>query len=130
MNKLYVSVYPLPQGSPTYSCRSSQGTELSSPNCYYRNKFKPSSLIIFFFFLIHKKYYIKKKEISFGGKRRGYSYLALSVKIKGNRDFPGSPVVKTSPSNAGGESSTPGLGPKSTHAFCQKRTEHKREAEL
>ena len=32
------------------------------------------------------------------------------------RDFPGSPVVKTSPSNAGGAGSIPGWGAKISHA--------------
>ena len=32
------------------------------------------------------------------------------------RDFPGSPVVKTSPSNAGGAGSIPGQGAKIPHA--------------
>ena len=37
----------------------------------------------------------------------------LKVKI---RDFPGGPVVKTSPSNAGGAGSIPGWGAKIPHA--------------
>ena len=36
------------------------------------------------------------------------------------RDFPGSPVVKTSPSNAGGAGSIPGLGAKISHVLRQK----------
>ena len=32
------------------------------------------------------------------------------------RDFPGGPVVKTSPSNAGGAGSIPEMGPKIPHA--------------
>ena len=35
-------------------------------------------------------------------------------------DFPGSPVVKTSPSNAGGEGSIPGWGAKIPHALGPK----------
>ena len=36
------------------------------------------------------------------------------------QDFPGGPVVKTSPSNAGGSDSIPGQGAKSLHAWCPK----------
>ena len=36
------------------------------------------------------------------------------------RDFPGSPVVKTLPSNAGGAGSIPGLGAKIPHALRPK----------
>ena len=37
-----------------------------------------------------------------------------------NRDFPGGPVVKTSPSNAGGAGSIPGQGAKIPHASWPK----------
>ena len=37
-----------------------------------------------------------------------------------NRDVPGSPVVKTSPSNAGVAGLIPGWGAKIPHAFDQK----------
>ena len=37
------------------------------------------------------------------------------------RDFPGSPVVKTLPSNAGGEGSIPGQGAKIPHASWPKK---------
>ena len=42
----------------------------------------------------------------------------LKKKKKNNntRDFPGSPVVKTSPANAGGAGSIPGQGAKIPHA--------------
>ena len=36
--------------------------------------------------------------------------------LKQHRDFPGDPVVKTSPSNAGGAGSIPGQGVKIPHA--------------
>ena len=36
------------------------------------------------------------------------------------RDFPGGPVVKTSPSNAGGVDRIPGQGAKIPHAFGPK----------
>ena len=39
---------------------------------------------------------------------------------KYSRDFPGSPVVKTSPSNAGGVGSIPGRGAKIPHASWPK----------
>ena len=43
-------------------------------------------------------------------------------------DFPGGPVVRTSPSNEGGESSTPGGGAKILHASRPKKPKHKTEA--
>ena len=46
------------------------------------------------------------------------------------RDFPGSPVVKTSPFNAGDVGSIPGWGTKSLHAFWPKIPKHKAEAIL
>ena len=45
------------------------------------------------------------------------------------RGIPGSPVVKTSPSNAGGAGSIPGRGAKFPHASWPKR-KHKTEAIL
>ena len=56
-----------------------------------------------------------------------YYHLESSVpswfrgfKVKQNGDFSGGPVVKTSPSNAGGAGSTPGRGAKIPHAFQPK----------
>ena len=46
------------------------------------------------------------------------------------RDFPGGPVVKTSPSNTGGAGSIPGWGAKVSHALRPKNQEHKTEAIL
>ena len=43
-------------------------------------------------------------------------------------DFPGGPVVKTSPSNAGGAGSIPGWGAKIPHALRPKNQKHKTEA--
>jgi len=43
-------------------------------------------------------------------------------------DFPGSPVVKTSPSNAGGAGSIPGEGAKIPHASNGIKPKHKTEA--
>ena len=40
--------------------------------------------------------------------------------MKKNKDFPGGPVVKTPPSNAGGAGSIPGPGPKISHALQPK----------
>ena len=40
--------------------------------------------------------------------------------LKKVRDFPGGPVVKTSPSNAGGTGSIPGWGAKIPHASWPK----------
>ena len=45
-------------------------------------------------------------------------------------DFSGGPVVKTSPSNAGGAGSTPGRGAKIPHASGPKKPKHKSEAIL
>ena len=48
-------------------------------------------------------------------------------------DFPGGPVVKTLPSNAGDTGSTPGQGAKIPHALGPKKnqkTKHKTEAIL
>ena len=42
-------------------------------------------------------------------------HLLIGIRIV-SRDFPGSPVVKTSPSNAGGAGSIPGRGAKIPHA--------------
>ena len=45
-------------------------------------------------------------------------------------DFPGGPVVKTSPSNAGGVGSIPDWGAKIPHASGPKKPKHKTEAIL
>ena len=50
-------------------------------------------------------------------------------KIK-NRDFPGGPVVETSPSSAGGVGSIPGQGARIPHASRPKKPKHKTEAVL
>ena len=42
-------------------------------------------------------------------------------------DFPGSPVVKTLPSNAGGVDLIPSLGAKIPHALCPKKKKKKHE---
>ena len=44
--------------------------------------------------------------------------------------FPGGPVVKTSPSNAGGVGSIPGLGAKSPRCLATQKAKHKMEATL
>ena len=46
------------------------------------------------------------------------------------RGFPGSPVVKTLPSNVGGSGSIPGWGAKIPHASRPKKPRHKTEAIL
>ena len=46
------------------------------------------------------------------------------------REFQGGPVVKISPSNAGGECSIPGPGAKIQLASCPKEPKHKTEAML
>ena len=45
-------------------------------------------------------------------------------------DLPGSPVVKTPPSNAGGAGSIPGRGAKIPHTSGPKNQKHKTEALL
>ena len=47
-----------------------------------------------------------------------------------SRDFPGGPVVKTSPSNAGDIGSIPGWGLRIPHTSWPKKTKHKIEAML
>ena len=42
-------------------------------------------------------------------------------------DFPGGPVVKTSPFNAGGAGSIPGLGTKGSHDSWPKKTNQKQK---
>ena len=51
----------------------------------------------------------------------------LQLEVEGWGDFPG-PVVTTSPSNAGGASSTPGWGAKITHGSWSKNQKRKTEA--
>ena len=47
------------------------------------------------------------------------------------RDFPGGPVIKTSPSNARGMGSIPGQGAKISHSSQpKKKTKHETEAML
>ena len=46
------------------------------------------------------------------------------------RDFPGGPVVKTSPSNAGGAGLIPGQGAKIPHVSPPKHQKHKTAAIL
>ena len=46
------------------------------------------------------------------------------------RDFPGGPVVKTSPSNAGGAGLIPGLGAKIPYASWPEKPKRKTEAIL
>ena len=57
-------------------------------------------------------------------KSKGY------VKRGGLRDFPGGPVVKTLPSNAGGVSLTPGLGAKIPHASGPKTQNIKKRSNI
>ena len=51
----------------------------------------------------------------------------LCVLTTKHRDFPGGPLVKSSPSNAGGAGSIPGWGAKTLGA---KKSKHKMEAVL
>ena len=53
---------------------------------------------------------------------KNYSGLRhIEKKVKGERDFPGVPVVRNPPSNAGDASSIPGPGAKIPHAIWQLR---------
>ena len=59
------------------------------------------------------------------------SYVTLSksaFRIVADRDFLGGPLVKTSPSNAGGSGSIPGQGAKFPCASGPKNPKHKTEA--
>ena len=47
--------------------------------------------------------------------------MAEGLKRKVSCDFHGDPVVKTSPSNAGGAGSSPGSGAESPHAWRPKK---------
>ena len=47
-----------------------------------------------------------------------------------NKDFPGGPMVKTLPYNAGGAGSNPGQGARIPHASQPKKPKHKTEAIL
>ena len=50
----------------------------------------------------------------------------LKKKKKDSKDFPGSPVAKTLPSNAGGAGSIPGRGAKIPHALQPKNKRMKK----
>ena len=58
--------------------------------------------------------------------RTAAQYFFLQKK-KILRDFPGHPVVKTSPSNAGGAGSIPGRGAKIPHASWPKNQNRKQK---
>ena len=59
------------------------------------------------------------------------SWLECLVLVREeNRDFPGGPMAKASPSNAGGVGWIPGWGPKIPHASWPKKPKHKTEAML
>ena len=59
--------------------------------------------------------------LSFGSIREGLSLVSVPFSEKVlHRDFPGGPVVKTSPSKAGGICLIPGLGAKIPHASWPK----------
>ena len=56
--------------------------------------------------------------------------FAVPEKKKNIKDFPGDPLVETSPSCAGGEGLIPGQGAKIPCASRPKKTKHKTEAVL
>ena len=53
--------------------------------------------------------------------------VCTTVRVADGRDFPGGPVVKTLPSNAGGAGSIPGLGAKIPHASRPKKPKNIKE---
>ena len=55
---------------------------------------------------------------------------SLVFKRKVFGDFPGSPVVKTSPPNAGGAGLIPGWGAKIAHASGPKNPKHKNRSNI
>ena len=59
-----------------------------------------------------------------------FSLRRIKLKTCITRDFPAGPMVKTSPSNAGGAGSIPGQGAKIPHALGPKKPKHKTEAIL
>ena len=54
-------------------------------------------------------------------KRASHYFRVMRLKISRGRDFPGSPVVKTLPSNAGDVGSIPAWGDKIPHASGAKK---------
>ena len=56
--------------------------------------------------------------------------MVTEAKFEATWDFPGGPVVKTSPSNAGGAGLIPGWRAKIPHASWSKKPEHKTEVIL
>ena len=74
---------------------------------------------------IHELVGIKAEELS------NEELIKLEEKkVKKLGDFPGGPVVKTSPSKAGGVGLIPGRGVKIPHASQPKTPKHKTEAIL
>ena len=63
-------------------------------------------------------------------ERHTFKELRNSNKICVSRDFPGGPVVKTLPSNAGDAGSTPDWRAKIPHASAAKKPQRKTEAIL
>ena len=61
-------------------------------------------------------------------QRRIWNWFLPSRNL--SKDFPGSPVVKTSPSNSRGAGLIPGQEAKITHASGPKKPKHKTEAIL
>ena len=67
------------------------------------------------------KFLIQTANWDFFKKRASHCFRVMRLKISRGRDFPGSPVVKTLPSNAGDVGSIPGWGDKIPHASGAKK---------
>ena len=63
---------------------------------------------------------IRNKQIKTKMRYHFITSRCAKIKKSDNRDFPGGPVVKTSPSNARGVGSIPGQGAKIPHASWPK----------
>ena len=71
---------------------------------------------------LHSKFLIQTANWDFFFKKRASHYFrVMRLKISRGRDFPGSPVVKTLPSNAGDVGSIPAWGDKIPHASGAKK---------
>ena len=68
-----------------------------------------------------------KTQSKTGAKRKTYLNSWNKKNSKNHGDFPGGPVVKTSPSNTGSEGSIPGRGTKIPHAAgCSQKVKEKK----
>ena len=74
---------------------------------------------------------VPRSPTSYMWEKEGEGKIHTFLHFKNiGRDFPGGPVVKTSPSNAGGAGSIPGRGTEIPHASGPKHQKHKTETIL